>query len=29
MNYDADENGMLKPEYADVFGVPFSFIPSG
>lgn len=28
VSYDADENGMLKPEYADVFGVPFSFIPS-
>ncbi|MBI2774311.1 MAG: DEAD/DEAH box helicase family protein [Chloroflexi bacterium] len=26
-SYDADENGMFEAEYADVFGVPFSFIP--
>ncbi len=28
MSYAADENGMLEPEYAEVYGVPFSFIPS-
>ena len=28
ISYDADENGMFEPEYAEVFGVPFSFIPS-
>ncbi len=27
MSYAADENGMFAPEYAEVFGVPFSFIP--
>ncbi len=27
MSYDADENGMFSPEYAEVYGVPFSFIP--
>ncbi len=28
MSYAADEDGMLEPEYAEVYGVPFSFIPS-
>jgi type III restriction enzyme len=27
MNYVANENGMFTPEYAEVYGVPFSFIP--
>lgn len=27
MSYHADENGMFSPEYAEVYGVPFSFIP--
>jgi len=27
-NYTPDENGMFLPEYAEVYGVPFSFIPS-
>src|SRR5215210_2821223 len=27
-NYAADAEGMLEPEYAEVYGVPFSFIPS-
>jgi type III restriction enzyme len=27
-SYVPDENGMFAPEYAEVFGVPFSFIPS-
>ncbi len=27
MSYDVDENGLLKPEYVTVFGVPFSFLP--
>ncbi len=27
MSYAVDENGMFSPEYADVYGVPFSFIP--
>jgi type III restriction enzyme len=27
MNYVANENGMFSPEYAEVYGVPFSFIP--
>jgi len=26
-NYITNENGMLDPEYAEVYGVPFSFIP--
>ena len=26
-SYSADDNGMLSPEYAEVYGVPFSFIP--
>jgi type III restriction enzyme len=25
-SYDADENGMFEPEYAEVYGVPFSFL---
>ncbi|HNS39441.1 MAG TPA: DEAD/DEAH box helicase family protein, partial [Promineifilum sp.] len=28
MSYAADENGMFAPEYAEVYGVPFSFIPA-
>ena len=27
MSYAADGNGMFSPEYAEVYGVPFSFIP--
>ncbi len=27
-SYAADADGMLEPEYAEVYGVPFSFIPS-
>jgi len=27
MSYAADEEGMFAPEYAEVYGVPFSFIP--
>ncbi len=27
MSYAADENEMFAPEYAEVYGVPFSFIP--
>lgn len=27
MSYAADDDGMFSPEYAEVFGVPFSFIP--
>ncbi len=27
MDYSPDENGMLKPEYVDIYGVPFSLIP--
>jgi type III restriction enzyme len=27
-SYAADEDGMFEPEYAEVYGVPFSFIPS-
>lgn len=26
-SYAANENGMFDPEYAEVYGVPFSFIP--
>jgi len=26
-NYAPDEDGMFSPEYAEVYGVPFSFIP--
>ena len=28
MSYAANEEGMFEPEYAEVYGVPFSFIPS-
>lgn len=28
-SYAADENGFFAPEYADVYGVPFQFIPTG
>jgi type III restriction enzyme len=28
MSYTPDENGMFPAEYAEVYGVPFSFIPS-
>ena len=28
VSYDADEDGMFAPEYAEVYGVPFSFIPT-
>ncbi|MDV2989180.1 MAG: DEAD/DEAH box helicase family protein [Dehalogenimonas sp.] len=27
MSYVPDDNGMFSPEYAEVYGVPFSFIP--
>ena len=27
-SYVADEDGMFTPEYADVYGVPFQFIPT-
>ncbi|WP_149264227.1 BPTD_3080 family restriction endonuclease [Actinomadura sp. K4S16] len=27
-SYAVDENGMFAPEYADVYGVPFQFIPT-
>ena len=27
MSYAVDDNGMFNPEYAEVYGVPFSFIP--
>lgn len=25
INYELDENGLFKPEYADIFGIPFDF----
>lgn len=28
VSYVADEDGMFTPEYADVYGVPFQFIPT-
>ncbi len=28
MSYVANEQGMFEPEYAEVYGVPFSFIPT-
>jgi type III restriction enzyme len=28
MSYAIEENGRFSPEYAEVFGVPFSFIPT-
>lgn len=27
-SYVPDENGMFEPEYAEIYGVPFSFIPT-
>jgi type III restriction enzyme len=27
-SYEPNEDGMLEPQYAEVFGVPFSFIPT-
>ncbi|MFN0149956.1 MAG: BPTD_3080 family restriction endonuclease [bacterium] len=27
VSYAANDNGMFEPEYAEVYGVPFSFIP--
>lgn len=27
-SYDVNEDGLFDPEYAEVFGVPFAFIPS-
>ena len=27
-SYDPDENGLFTPEYADVYGVPFQFMPT-
>ncbi len=27
LSYDLNENGMLDPEYVNVFGVPFTFLP--
>ena len=26
--YDADGNGLFEPEYAEVLGIPFSFVPA-
>jgi type III restriction enzyme len=28
VNYDSDDNGMFEAEYADVLGVPFTFVAS-
>ena len=28
VSYEPDENGRLRPEYADVLGVPFTFMPA-
>jgi type III restriction enzyme len=28
VSYEANEEGMFEPEYAEVYGVPFSFIPT-
>jgi type III restriction enzyme len=28
-NYKVNENGLLEAQYADVYGVPFQFIPTG
>jgi type III restriction enzyme len=28
MSYATNENGLFEPEYAEVYGVPFSFIPT-
>ncbi len=27
--YDADDDGMFEPEYAEVYGIPFSFLQTG
>lgn len=27
VSYEFDENGMLSPEYVNIFGVPFTFLP--
>ena len=27
-SYEPDENGLFTPEYADVYGVPFQFMPT-
>ena len=27
-SYDVDDDGLFEPEYAEVYGVPFSFIPA-
>ncbi|MGE4318634.1 MAG: BPTD_3080 family restriction endonuclease [Deferribacterales bacterium] len=27
VSYDVGENGLLQPEYVNIFGVPFSFLP--
>ena len=27
-SYEPDENGFFTPEYADVYGVPFQFMPT-
>ncbi len=29
MSYQADKDGMFTPEYAEVYGVPFRFVPVG
>ncbi len=28
VSYELDDNGHFRPEYADVYGVPFAFIPT-
>lgn len=28
MSYQADKDGMFTPEYAEVYGVPFNFVPT-
>jgi hypothetical protein len=28
VSYEPDENGLFRPEYADVLGVPFTFMPA-
>ena len=27
MSYEADENGFFRPEYVNIFGIPFTFLP--
>ncbi|MFH1051422.1 MAG: DEAD/DEAH box helicase family protein [bacterium] len=27
VSYDVEDNGLLSPEYVNIFGVPFSFLP--